>query len=107
VHISCNVPGWCVVSTYIEPGLPEQNWLDRKVVLVRLDRASPRTFYLAQVYGTRGQYWEETQATISNDGARIVWATNWNQNVGQLPERVWLMELNMPAGWMGALIAQP
>ncbi len=107
VHISCNVPGWCVVSTYIEPGLPEQNWLDRKIVLVRLDRASPRTFYLAQVYGTRGQYWEETQATISNDGARIVWATNWNQNVGQLPERVWLMELNMPAGWMGALIAQP
>ena len=97
VHISCNYPGWCVVSTYTEPGVAEQNWLDRKVVLIKLDRANPRVFYLARVYGTRGAYWEETQATMSRDGSCVVWATNWNQHVGD--ERVWLMQLAMPAGW--------
>jgi hypothetical protein len=100
VHISCNYPGYAVVSTYIEPGLPARNWLDRKIVLVKLDRQHPRAFYLAKVYGTRGAYWEETQATISNDGSRIVWATNWNQHVGA--ERVWCMELTMPEDWSAA-----
>jgi hypothetical protein len=28
VHISCNVPGYCVVSTTTQPNVPEQNWLD-------------------------------------------------------------------------------
>lgn len=101
VHISCNCPGYCVVSTFTEPNLPEQNWLDRTITLVRLDRSAPAVYYLAKVHGTSGAYWEETQATMTVSGSRIVWATNWNQNVGQ--ERVWLMELNMPAGWMSAL----
>jgi hypothetical protein len=100
VHISCNFPGYCVVSTYIEPGLAARNWLDRQIVLVRLDPAHPRVFYLAKVYGTRGAYWEETQAAITNDGARVVWATNWNQHVGE--DRVWLMQLDMPTGWSTA-----
>jgi len=101
VHISCNVPGYCVISTNIAPDLPEQNWLDRSIILVELNRQKPRAFYLAKVYGTTGAYWEETQASITNDGARVVWTTNWNQNVGQ--ERVWLVELDMPAGWSNAL----
>jgi hypothetical protein len=104
VHISCNFPGYCAVSTYIAPNLPEQNWLDRTIVLVTLDRLHPRAFYLAKVYGTTAQYWEETHATISNDGSKIVWATNWNQNVGQ--EKVWLMQLNMPTGWVNTLDGQ-
>jgi hypothetical protein len=103
VHISCNFPGYCVISTYIEPNLLEQNWLDRKIVLVKLDRNHPRVFYLAKVYGTRGEYWEETQATLTNDGTRIVWATNWNQNVGQQPEKVWLMQMILPTGWTSSL----
>jgi len=97
VHISCNCSGYCVVSTYTEPGLPEQNWLDRTVILVRLDRVAPRSFYLAKVHGTRGAYWEETHATMATNGGRIVWATNWNMNVGQ--ERVWLVEMDMPVDW--------
>jgi hypothetical protein len=101
IHISCNTPGYCVVSTYIAPGVPEQNWLDRKIILVTLDRARPRAYYLARVYGTRAEYWEETHATISSDGSRVVFATNWNQNVGA--ERVWLMELDLPAGWRQTL----
>jgi hypothetical protein len=105
IHISCNVPGYCVVSTEVEAGVPEQNWLDRTITLVRLDRSAPRVFYLAKVYGSTGAYWEETQATISNDGAKVVWATNWSQNVGQ--ERVWVVQLDMPTGWMNALNGQP
>ncbi len=98
VHISCNVPGHCVVSTFIEPGLAEQNWLDRTITLVKLDRANPRVFYLAKVYSTTGAYWEETHATITNDGSKVVWASNWNQNVGA--EQVFLMQLDMPPNWM-------
>jgi hypothetical protein len=96
VHISCNFPGWCVVSTNIPSDQPARNWLDRTIILVRLDRTHPRAFYLAHVYGTTDQYWEETQATITADGTRVVWATNWNQNVGL--ERVWLVQLTMPPG---------
>jgi hypothetical protein len=83
VHISCNAPGYCVVSTNIEPNTAEQNWLDRNIVLVKLDSVQPKTFYLAKSYGTTGDYWEETQATMTNDGSRVVWATNWNQGVGK------------------------
>lgn len=96
-HISCNVPGYCVISTYIKSELQEQNWLDRTNILVRLDRSDPRAFYLSKVYNTRETYWEGTQATISNDGSKIVWASNWNQNVGQ--EEVFLMQLDMPPNW--------
>ncbi len=101
VHISCNMPGYCVVSTYIEPGVAEQNWLDRSIVLVKLNRAAPRVYYLAKVYGTTGAYWEETHATIARDGSRVLWATNWSQDTAR--ERVWDMELTMPPNWSNAL----
>ncbi len=94
IHISCNVPGYCVVSTYIEPGVVERNWLERTITLVSLDRNNPRVFYLAKVYNTTAAYWEETQATITNDGSKVVWASNWNQNVGE--EQLFLMQLDMP-----------
>lgn len=100
IHLSCNHPGYCVVSTAIDQGLPAQNWLDRKIVITKLDPTHPRTFYLAQVYGTRGEYWEETQATIANNGAKVVWATNWSKDVGQIPERVWDMQTVLPEGWV-------
>lgn len=97
VHISCNYPGFAVVSTTIEPSLPEQNWLDRTLTLVRLDRQNPRVFYLSKLYNTTQEYWEETHATITDDGSKIVWADNWSLDVGQ--ERVFLMELLMPDDW--------
>lgn len=97
VHISCNVPGWCVVSTYIEPELAEQNWLDRSILLVRVSGRRREAFYLAKVHATCGAYWEETQAALSNDGSRVVWADNWGQDVGQ--ERSFLMQLDMPDHW--------
>lgn len=101
VHVSCNAPGYCVVSTTTEPGRPEQNWLDRTITLVRLDPKHPRVIYLAKVHGTAAAYWEETHASISRDAAKVVWATNWNRGVGQ--ERVWLMELTIPSEWLDLL----
>ncbi|MHC4065776.1 MAG: hypothetical protein ACYSUI_14940 [Planctomycetota bacterium] len=95
LHVSCNAPGWCVVSIFVGPDEPEQNWLDRAIVLIRLDREDPQVFHLAKVHGSTGAYWEETQASITNDGTRVIWATNWSQSVGQ--ERVWVMQLDIPA----------
>ena len=101
VHISCNVPGYCVVSTTTQPNVPEQNWLDRTITLVKLDRSNPRVFYLAKVYNTVETYWEETHAAITNDGRKVVWADNWGQYVqeGQTPKN-FLMQLDMPSDWM-------
>ncbi len=97
VHISCNVPGYCVVSTHIEPHTPEQNWLDRTIVLIKLDRQNPRVFYLAKIYNTTQEYWEETHATITNDGSKLIWASNWGQDVGA--EDLFVMQLDMPSNW--------
>lgn len=97
VHISCNADGYCLVSTHIEPGLRERNWLDRTNVLVRLDPHEPRAFYLSKTYNTTGAYWEETQGAMSNDGSRIVWACNWNRDPGS--EEVFMLRLDMPPGW--------
>jgi hypothetical protein len=106
VHISCNAPGYCVVSTYYESeaperNWPEKNWLDRSIILVKLDPDRPQAWYLANVHNTTGAYWEETQASISRDGSRIVWASNWGAGPGQ--EQVFVMELVMPPDWRGHL----
>lgn len=101
VHISCNFPGYAVVSTYSEPNEPEQNWLDRSIIVVALDREHPRAYCLAKVYGTRGEYWEETQASITRDGRWVIWATNWGRDIGQ--ERVWNVVLALPNGWPTSL----
>ena len=97
VHISCNFPGYCVISTHIEPGVPEQNWLDRTIVLVKLDSKDPQVFYLAKLYNTTKEYWEETHATITNDGSKVIWASDWGTNVGK--EQVFVMQLDMPDNW--------
>ena len=95
VHISCNAPGWAVVSTYTEPTQEARNWLDRKIILLRLDPERPAAYYLAHVHNTTGSYWEETQAAMTIDGSRVVWASNWGQDVGK--ERCCLMQLEIPA----------
>ncbi|HBI15361.1 MAG TPA: hypothetical protein DDY20_07590 [Desulfobulbaceae bacterium] len=94
VHISCNCSGYCLVSTYTAPDLPEQNWLDRTIVLARLNRSKPAVWYLAKVHNSTGSYWEETQATISNNGKKVVWASNWGNGAGS--EQVFVMQLDMP-----------
>jgi hypothetical protein len=97
IHVSCNAEGYAMISTHIEPGLPERNWLDRSNVLVRLDPLRPRVFYLSKVHNTTQTYWEETHGTISSDGPVVVWADNWGQNVGR--DQVALTTLMMPSDW--------
>ncbi len=101
VHISCNTPCYCVISTTIAPGLPEQNWLDRSIVLVKLDPEDPSVFYLSKLHNTTSEeprvYWDETHASITRDGSRIIWADNWGENVGE--SAIFLMELTMPEEW--------
>jgi hypothetical protein len=101
IHVSCNTPGYCVVSTHQEQGMPERNWLDRTNILVKLDRDHPRAFYLSKVYNTWSSYWEETHAAITNDGSKVVWASNWGRNIGQ--DQVFLMQLDMPPNWKNQL----
>lgn len=104
VHISCNYPGYAVVSTTMPPGVAEQNWLDRTIVLVRLDRLHPHVYYLAKLHNTTNLYWEETHGAITNDGRKVVWADNWGQ-WGQTDgeEKMFLMQLDMPppSNWTG------
>lgn len=97
IHVSGNADSFALISTHIDPGAPEQNWLDRSIILVRLDPAHPRAFYLSKLYNTTQEYWEETHGTFSNDGSRVVWADNWGQQVGQ--EQMSLTQLLMPPNW--------
>jgi hypothetical protein len=97
VHISCNTQGYCLVSTYITPGDKDKNWLDRAHILIKLDPEKPRAFYLAKVYNTCEEYWEEPHGTMTKDGSRIVYASNWNKKVGS--EKMFLMQLDMPPNW--------
>jgi hypothetical protein len=101
VHISCNTPGYCFISTTIAPGAAGQNWLDRSLVLVRLDRQNPRVFYIAKLHNTTSEeprvYWDETHGTLSTDGTRLLWVENWGENVGQ--ESFFLVQMLMPENW--------
>jgi hypothetical protein len=90
VHISCNCPGYAVISTYTANGVQEQNWLDRIATLARFDRVKPRLFFLAKIYNTTGQYgdsrdyWEETHASISRDGSRVWSGPKTGDNMDRL-----------------------
>lgn len=104
LHISCNMPGYCFVSTHLAPNDKDKNWLDRAHILIKLDPENPRAVYLAKVYNTCEEYWEEAHGTITKDGSRIVYATNWNKDVGS--EKMFLMQLDMPPNWQ-TLLADP
>ncbi|MFZ5450363.1 MAG: hypothetical protein ACOZF2_00610 [Thermodesulfobacteriota bacterium] len=100
IHISCNYPGYCLISTYIPPSQPEKNWLDRCLILVRLDRNKLQAVYLAKIYNTTGQYWEETHGSMSNDGTKIIWVDNWGQTFPEPQEpQLTLTQLDMPPNW--------
>lgn len=84
VHISCNAPGWALVSAYAEPDTAESNWLDRSIVLVRLDRDDPAAYLVGKTHNTTDDFWEETHAAISNDGATVLWSANFGVDPGSL-----------------------
>jgi len=94
VHVSCNAPGRCLISTSQETSEAGRNWLDGAMVLVVLDPAAPKVARLAAVEGVAGAYWEETHGALCANGRQVLWATNWGRNVGE--ERVFVMQLAVP-----------
>ncbi len=96
VHISCNSPALCLASTHLGPGMAERNWLDRTNVLVRLDPEKPQVYYLSKIYNTTAEYWEETHGTITSDGTRAVWASNWNSEAGLRGMFLLQLEISFP-----------
>lgn len=94
IHISCNAPRYAVVSTHQEPGRQERNWLDRSIILVKLDPEASEAYYVAKIHNATEEYWEETHATISNDGRTVVWAANFGIDVGE--EKGFLLRVDLP-----------
>jgi len=97
VHLSCNVPGYCVLSSESGPNAEDRNWLEQSNILIKLDLSKPRAFYLSKSYTVRKSYWESTLSAISNDGSKIVWGSNWYDTVGD--EKFFMMQLDMPKNW--------
>ena len=79
-------PGWVVISTYadgaeygaIQPA-PTLRPMYRKIMLVEL-KPGGRQYAVAHTRtgASYGGYWGEPQATISRDGARILFASNFD-----------------------------
>lgn len=72
-------PGWVLVSAYANGGGSGLYWMDRKMVLVEL-KANPRVLNIAwhrSKHPTSDSYFHEPHATISRDGTRIAWTSNW------------------------------
>lgn len=95
VHISCNASQYCVVSTHTENNnTDDQNWLSATNVLVELNPSAPKVFYLSKIHNVTAAYWEETQSSLSYDGSKLLWVSNWGKNPGS--EEFFLMQLNLP-----------
>jgi len=95
VHISANYDGHVLISTTLSSGKSEQNWLDKSLVLVKLDPDNPETSYLSKIYNTTDEYWQETHGTITNDGKRVVWAANGDQAGPGGDNNNFLLELDL------------
>ncbi|GEM_PF-2231733 len=78
VHISANHDGYALISTTLGNGKQEQNWLDKSMVLVKLDPDNPEAEILSKTYNTTTAYWQETHGTITNDGKKVLWSANWD-----------------------------
>lgn len=99
LHISCrniNQKGWCIISTfdYVERLTHSGNdWLsfEDEIFALKLD-ASGDVKRIAHHHSRRyspktpdsdqSMYWAEPHATVSPDGNRIIFGSNWGINVG-------------------------
>ncbi len=94
IHISCNAPGWALISAFTAPDAPEKNWLDKSIALVRLDPAAPEAFLIAKTHNLTGDYWEETHGTITRDGKTVLWTANFGRDPGAY--NLFLLRLDLP-----------
>ncbi len=95
VHISANFDGHVLISTTLKSGKSEQNWLDKSLVLVKLDPDNPEASILSKTYNTTDEYWQETHGTITNDGKKVIWAANGDQPGPGGDNNNFLLELDL------------
>ncbi|MCL4511192.1 MAG: T9SS type A sorting domain-containing protein [Bacteroidetes bacterium] len=98
LHISCRNearPGWCFISTFDGEGRltdSSSTWLpfEDEVFALKMDGSGDvqriahhhsRRFSPATPDRDNSMYWAEPHATISRDGGRILFGSNWRQNV--------------------------
>ncbi|MEZ5653988.1 MAG: hypothetical protein R3E87_25925 [Burkholderiaceae bacterium] len=86
-HTSCRAirrRGWCVISTFYEPSLPE-SWLYSEIFALKLDgsgtieRFSPSVFSIEPL---ANPYERQAHAVPSRDGARVLFASDWGDPAG-------------------------
>ena len=100
-HISCrneNQPGWCIISTFDYVGRltdSSATWLpfEDEIFALKLD-GSGEVRRIAHHYSRRyspstpdpdqSVYWAEPHATVSRNGDRILFGSNWLTNVSQV-----------------------
>jgi len=84
-HVSCRNhlrPAWCVITT--EGGPSPRAPLQDEILLLHLDshEAAPKVERLAHHRSLMTTYWETPFATSRQDGAEILFATNWKGQTG-------------------------
>ncbi len=98
LHISCRnsrSPGWCVVSTYSSGNTFANGWqaFEDEIFKVYLDsrataphverlahhRSSPSAIAGRDACSGRSNYWAQSHATISPDGTRVAFGSNWRR----------------------------
>lgn len=67
-------PGWVLVSTYAGSGT--NNWMMNKLFWVELV-PNPRILNVGHHYSQLNGYFTEPHASVSRDGSRVVWSSNW------------------------------
>ncbi len=101
LHISCRneaIKEWCLVSTFNYTGRltdTRQDWLpfENEIFFLKTD-GSGQVERLAHHHSRRytpgtpdsdnSIYWAEPHASVSRKGNRIVWGSNWNNNVNKV-----------------------
>ncbi|MEK7817060.1 MAG: hypothetical protein AAB281_02265, partial [Actinomycetota bacterium] len=112
LHVSGNsaaVPGWVLISTYgskaPEPG-KQHSWMDEELFMLEL-KENPRVWRLADThsytsldFSEEKNYFAETFAAINTGGARVYFASNWDNLVTDYSE---VYRVELPAGWRETL----
>jgi hypothetical protein len=86
-----NRPGWVFVTftgTYPGPDQPPgQTPFYQEVIALRID-GSGKIRRLIQTRNVKYDYWSETHASPSPDGAQIIWSSNWGRPGGPVADFV-------------------
>lgn len=87
LHVSgraYNKPGWVAISHYTTS--QNNDWYENEVFLAKLDgsstivRLAKHHSDVTVIDDSGEDYWRQPHATISRDGTRVIWGSNWDNN---------------------------